>query len=137
MLEPDKHCFAGQALVEAYSESRAIQMCAVITTNDATKAFHEVHMSGATFTPKLESFFIQYLIPFVNGSEAKRYVLNWLVQEDRAKQIFEKPSLRSLVLQKFWEHGKDIGKDVDPKVDNTIKSMEFLRTIHCGSRERG
>lgn len=71
--------------------------------------------------------FIDYLVPYNDGSEEKMKTLNMFAALKLSK--YDSNNISQFVHKIFWKHKKDIPKSVQNKVDNTVKLLRYLK-IH-------
>lgn len=119
-----ENCFAGQAIISAYNDSRELNLAATIVHDDVLKAFDGFPADWQR-TKVLGSHFVQkYPAPLKSGQSARVNIVNFVGIYENGPRI--DPDVRQWVARAFWGHKKEIGPDAYAKLFNTEMLCRFL-----------
>ena len=123
----EKNCFAGKAIVEAYTLGHDLDLAASVLTNGAETEFfslaNKVNDPGVgAFS---EAMLPRYLIPRKGGIEDRLRAFNIVAIRGGGFEQLESRDIRQYVCKSFWRHNKDLRQSEHSKVLNTEMFLRF------------
>lgn len=111
-----QHCFAGQAIVDAYKLCASLDFSGIVIHPKMNTRLQEIYAGWP-----INLFFVDYLSPMNNSSEAKLLHINWPDSMSKEELLALRQDVESFVFRSFWSHNKDISRSANSKAENTIK----------------
>jgi hypothetical protein len=112
--------FAGETIVNAYTECNKLNFSGVIITKKA----YEYLKSLKYFSIKifLKYYIFECLVPLKQANDEAKYILKWYVNK-----IYKKNNdVKQFIFNSFYMHNKDVGNDALIKINNTEKTIRFF-----------
>jgi hypothetical protein len=119
-----ENCFAGQAIIAAYNDSRELNLAATIVHDDVLKAFDRFPADWQRTNVLVSHFVQKYPAPLKGGRSARAKLLNFVGIYERDLKM--SPDVRQWVARAFWGHKKEVTPDVYEKLFNTEMFCRFL-----------
>ncbi len=111
-----QHCFAGQAIIDAYKLCGSLDFSGIVFHPKMNERLQKIYEGWP-----IDLFFVNYLSPMNNSSEAKLFHINWPDSMSKEELLSLRRDVESFVFRSFWSHNKDISSSASLKAENTIK----------------